>query len=70
MNCSSLEQTWIPIIQGCFVPSFVEIGPVVLEKKMKMWKVYDNDNNDNDNDDGQRTNFDQKSSLEPSAQVS
>ena len=31
---------------------------------MKMWKVYDNDNNDNDNDDGQRTNFDQKSSLE------
>ena len=64
-----------------FVPSLVEIGPVVLEKKMKMWKVYDNnndandDNNDanednNDNDDWQRTNFDQKSSLEPSAQVS
>ena len=24
----------------CFVPSLVEIGPVVLEKKMKMWKVY------------------------------
>ena len=43
--------------------SLVEIGPVALEKKM--WKVYD----DND-DDGQRTNFDQKSSLEPSAQVS
>ena len=48
------------------MPSLVEIGPVVLEKKMKMGKVYDND----DNDDGQRTNFDQKSSLEPSAQVS
>ena len=48
------------------MPSLVEIGSVVLEKKMKMWKVYDND----DNDDGQRTNFDQKSSLEPSAQVS
>ena len=32
---------------------------------MKMWKVYDNND---DNDDGQRTNFDQKSSLEPSAQ--
>ena len=31
-----------------------------------MWKVYDNDDNDNDND-GQRTNCDQKSSLEPSA---
>ena len=35
---------------------------------MKMCKVYENDN-DND-DDGQRTNFDQKSSLEPLAQVS
>ena len=55
------------------VPSLVEISPVVLEK-MKMWKVYDNDNkendNDNNNDDGQQTNFDQKSTLEPSAQVS
>ena len=40
---SSFEQTWIPFTQGCFVPSLVEIGPVVpvvLEKKMKMWKVY------------------------------
>ena len=52
--------------------SLVENGPVVLEKKMKMWKVYDNandnanDNKDNDDNDGQRTNFDQKSSLEPS----
>ena len=38
-----------------------------------MWKVYDNDDNDDNNDnddDGQRTNFDQKSSLEPSAQMS
>ena len=39
-----------------------------------MWNGYDNknddDNDDNDNnDDGQRTNFDRKSSLEPSAQV-
>ena len=38
-----------------------------------MWKLYDNDDDDNDNvkdddDDGQRTNFDQISSLfEPSA---
>ena len=31
---------------------------------MKMWKVYDDD--DNDDIDGQRANFDQKSSLEPS----
>ena len=48
----SFEQTWIPFTQGCFVPSLIEIGPVVLEKKTKMWKVYDNDNNDYD---GQRT---------------
>ena len=25
---------WIPFTQGCFVPSLVEIGPVVLEKKI------------------------------------
>ena len=49
------------------VPSLAEIGPVVLEK-MKIWKVYAND--DNDDNDRQQTNFDQKSSLEPSAQVS
>ena len=29
----------IPFIKECFVPSLVEIGLVVLEKKMKMWKV-------------------------------
>ena len=40
-----------PLTQGLFVPCLVEIGPVVLEKKMKMWKVYDND-------DGQGINFD------------
>ena len=56
------------------MPSLVEIGPVVL-KKMKMWKVYDNANNDDDDDDNddndwQRTNFDQKSWLEPLDQVS
>ena len=36
----SFKQTWIPFTRGCFVPSLVEIGPVVLDKKMKMWKVY------------------------------
>ena len=36
----SFEQNWIPITQLCFVSSLVEIGPVVLEKKMKMWKVH------------------------------
>ena len=28
------EQNWIPFTQGCYVPSFVEIGPVILEKKI------------------------------------
>ena len=36
----SFEQTWIPLTQEWCVPSLVKIGPVVLEKKMKMWKVY------------------------------
>ena len=31
---------WTPFTLGWFVPSLVEIGPVVLEKKVKMWKVY------------------------------
>ena len=44
-----------------------EIAPVVNEKKMK--KLYDN-NDDNDDDEGQHKNFNQKSSLEPSAEVS
>ena len=30
----SFEQIWIRFTQGCFVPSFVEIGSVVLEKKV------------------------------------
>ena len=50
------------------MPSLVEIGPVVLEKKMKMSKVYNNANNNDDDNDGQRT--DQKSSFEYLAQVS
>ena len=32
----SFKQTRILITQECFVPSFVEIGPGVLKKKMKM----------------------------------
>lgn len=44
-----------------------EIGPVDLEKrvKMKMSKVFDDDNEDND-EERQRTNFNQESWLEPS----
>jgi hypothetical protein len=26
------EQTWIPFIQGWFVPSLIDFGPLVLEK--------------------------------------
>ena len=33
-NGPSFEQTWIPFTQGYFVPSLVEIDPVVLEKKI------------------------------------
>lgn len=39
------------------MPNLVEIDPVGLEKKVKMCKVYDND-------DRQRTILDEKSSLE------
>ena len=52
--------------QWCFVPSLIEIGPVVLEKKMKMSKDYNNDNNG----DEQRRNCDQKCLFERTAQVS
>ena len=37
----SFEETGIPFTQGYFVPSLVEIGPVVLEKKMKCEKFTD-----------------------------
>ena len=36
----SYVQISIPTTPGHLVPSLVEIGPVVLEKKIKMWKVY------------------------------
>ena len=64
----SLHLNLNPLHLKCFVPSLVEIGPVVLEKKTEMWKIYaDHHNNNND---GQLSNFDQRDSLEPSAQVS
>ena len=31
---NSFEQTWILITQGCFVPRLVQIGSVVLQKKI------------------------------------
>ena len=54
---SSFEQTWNPFTQGCFVPSLVEIDQVVLEKKMKMWKVYRQTDGQTDR---RRTTGDQK----------
>ena len=35
-RCPLFEQIWIPITQGYFVPSFVELGPVVLKKILKV----------------------------------
>ena len=32
----SFEQTWIPFTKEYFVPSLVEIGPLVLEKIFKL----------------------------------
>ena len=57
-------------VQGsreCFVPSFVEIGLVVLEKKSKIGKVYRQTDGWTNR---RRTTGNQKSSLELSAQVS
>ena len=48
------NKTWIPFTEGCIVLNLVEIGPVVLEKKMKMWKVYDNVNNNANNNDNDK----------------
>lgn len=50
------------------MPSSVKICPMVLEKKIKMQKKKKYE--ENLDDDRQRTTFDQKSSLVPSAQVS
>ena len=36
-----------PSLKGRFVPGLVEIGLVVLEKKTKMLKVYDDNYDDN-----------------------
>ena len=53
------------------MPSLVEIGPVVLEKKSKIGKVYRRIDRQTDGQtDRRRTKGDQKSSLKLSAQVS
>ena len=52
----SFEQTWIPFThgQGCFVPSLVETGPVVLEKKMGIWSLQTDRRMDMRTGDGQQ----------------
>ena len=65
INIAKKLLIWTNFTQRWCVPSLDEIGPVVPEKKMKMLKVYDNNDNDL-----QLTNFDKKSSLELSAEVS
>ena len=48
----SFEQTWIPFIQGYFVPSLVEISQVVLEKKMN--EKFTDGRTDRQTDDGRQ----------------
>ena len=55
----SSEQMWTLFYFCCLA----ENSPMALEKKIKVWKFHDNN-------DEQWTIFDQKSSLQPSAQLS
>ena len=61
-NGPSFEQNRIPFTQGCFVPSLVKIGPVVLETS-KIAKVYRQTDGQIDR---RRTTGDQKSSIDKS----
>ena len=36
---ASFEQTWISVTQGCFLPSLVEIDPLVLGKILKIFAI-------------------------------
>ena len=36
----SFEQIWIPITQECFVPSLVEIGPLILENFFNLFLLF------------------------------
>lgn len=38
---------FFPCTEWCFVPSLVDIESVVLKKKLKMWKVYGDDDYNN-----------------------
>ena len=53
VTISSFKKAWPfvwnlnPFIQGCFLPSLVDIGPLVVKKLIKMLNVYDDDNKNN-----------------------
>ena len=66
----SFEQTWIPFIQGCFMLSLFAIGLLVFGEDENAKSLRQRHNKYNNDNDLQRTNFDQKSLLEPSAHVS
>ena len=51
---SSFGHSWIALMQGCIVPSLDEIVRVVLEKKMKIWKVNRQRDRQRRTDDGPR----------------
>ena len=52
-NLSCLTYGRVPTKGRNFVGTQkLRIGPVVLEKKMTMWKVYDNYNHENNKEDG------------------
>ena len=40
MNGSSFEQTWIPIIQGCFVPILLKLAQCFLEEDVSISSMY------------------------------
>lgn len=66
-----LKKTWIPFTKKWLEPSLIEIGPLNMEKKIKMSRVYEANHNTNkdENDNIQWTHFDQKSSLKPLVEV-
>ena len=39
-ECPLLVKSWLSFTKGCFVPSLVEIGPVVLEKKNSLFRQF------------------------------
>ena len=66
-NYLPLEKGGAPYLNKLESPSpkdvLCQFDPEVLEKKMKMWKLYDSSDAKDDNDNGKQINFDQKAHL-------